>query len=135
MLKTDRGSEYTSRKFDTLYRYHGIKHQVIVSYIPQQNGIVERKNRIIVKMVRSILKERGMSKFFWAEVIAGVIHILNRCPAESADSKALDHAWSRKKSFVSHLCVFEFIAYVHIPSAHEMKLDDKAVKYVFIGYC
>lgn len=86
-------------------------------------------------MVRSILKERGMSKFFWAEVIAGVIHILNRCPAKSADSKTLDHAWSKKKSFVSHLCVFGFIDYVHIPSAHEMKVDDKAVKCVFIGYC
>jgi hypothetical protein len=40
--------------------YHdeeGIKHELLAPYTPQQNGIVERKNRTLIEMTRTMLDE------------------------------------------------------------------------------
>jgi hypothetical protein len=39
-----------------------------------------------------------------------------------------------KKPNVSHLKVFGFIAYMHVPKEKRSKLDPKVKKYIFIGY-
>ena len=50
MLRTDNGTEYTSDRFEVFCAEEGIKHQLIVAYSPQQNGVSERKNRIVIEM-------------------------------------------------------------------------------------
>lgn len=51
-LKFDNGKEYTLNEFEKSCAGIGIGHWVIVNYSPQQNGIGERKNKTMVKMVR-----------------------------------------------------------------------------------
>jgi hypothetical protein len=46
-LRSDNGGEFTSKEFDLFYETHGIKRQFFVSRTPQQNGIFERRNRIV----------------------------------------------------------------------------------------
>jgi hypothetical protein len=77
-VKSDRGGEYTSNAFQDCCRENGIRHQLIVAYTPQQNGIAKRKNRTIFDMTRSMLKEKGLLKQFWAEAIACLVYLLNR---------------------------------------------------------
>ncbi|GJS57125.1 zinc finger, CCHC-type containing protein [Tanacetum coccineum] len=56
---TDRGGEY----MDTLYfQSLGIIHETTARYTPQQNGISERKNRVLKEMVNSILSYSGLSQ-------------------------------------------------------------------------
>ncbi|GKF54428.1 zinc finger, CCHC-type containing protein, partial [Tanacetum coccineum] len=56
---TDRGGEY----MDTMYfQYVGIIHETNAPYNPQQNGISERKNRILKEMVNSMLSYSRLSK-------------------------------------------------------------------------
>lgn len=43
ILRTDNGSEYTSRVFEESLKRAGIRHQLTVPYTPQQNGVSERK--------------------------------------------------------------------------------------------
>jgi len=43
-------------------------------------------------------------------------------------------AWSGKKPSVSHLRIFESIAYSNVNDEKRVKLDDKNEKLVFIGY-
>jgi len=57
-----------------------------VSRSPQQNGVVERKNR-------SILKTKNMPKEFWVEAIDCVIYLSNRCPIKSLNGMTLQKAW------------------------------------------
>lgn len=35
---------------------------------------------------------------------------------------------------MSHLKVFDSVAYAHIPNQRRTRLDDKSKKYIFIGY-
>ena len=50
-LRTDKGGELTSNEFNEFFRINGISRQLTTSYTPQQNGVVERKNRTIMNMV------------------------------------------------------------------------------------
>ena len=58
--RSDRGGEYTSNRFVNFCRKNIIKKDLTISYTPQQNGVVERKNRTIVEMARSMIKEKGL---------------------------------------------------------------------------
>ncbi|GJW23446.1 zinc finger, CCHC-type containing protein [Tanacetum coccineum] len=47
----------------------GIIHESTAPYTPQQNGISERKNRILKEMVNSMLSYSGLSQGFWGEAM------------------------------------------------------------------
>jgi len=68
-IHTDNGKEYTSNEFENYIRQHGIKHQTIVPYNPQQNGVAERMNRTILNMVRSVLFFKNVKIMFWVDVV------------------------------------------------------------------
>ncbi|GJY59993.1 zinc finger, CCHC-type containing protein [Tanacetum coccineum] len=68
-FRTDRGGEY----IDTLYfQYVGIIHETTAPYTSQQNGISERKNKVLKEMVNSMLSYSGLSQVLWGEAMAVV---------------------------------------------------------------
>ncbi|GJV13576.1 zinc finger, CCHC-type containing protein [Tanacetum coccineum] len=50
----------------------GIIHEIRAPYTPQQNGVAERKNRALKKMVNFVLSYSGLSEGFWGEAMAVV---------------------------------------------------------------
>nr|GEY21750.1 hypothetical protein [Tanacetum cinerariifolium] len=105
-MRSNRGGEFLSKEFNKFCEYNGIQRFLMAPYSPQQIGVVERKNRTILNMVRSILKN-------------------NKTPQE---------AWNGLKPTVSHLRIFGSIAYVHVPIQRRSTLDDRSEKHVFVGY-
>ncbi|CAL9028348.1 unnamed protein product [Prunus brigantina] len=114
-LRSDRGGEYTSNAFQEFCKERGIKHQLTAAYTPQQNGIAERKNRTILEMTRSMLKEKSLPKQFWAEAVQCSVYLLNRCPTKSVKNKTPQEAWSGYKPNVAHLRIFGCVAYAQVP--------------------
>jgi reverse gyrase len=47
-------------------------------YTPQQNGVVERKNRTLLDMARTMLDEYKTSDRFWAEAVNTACYAINR---------------------------------------------------------
>lgn len=58
VLWTNRGREYKSKEFDELCTRNGI--QVTTPYTPQHNGLAKRRNRKMLNVVRSMLKEKAL---------------------------------------------------------------------------
>ena len=56
-IHSDNSTEFKNYLFDAFYIEHGIEHQFFAPRIPQQNGMVERKNRTLVEMARTMLDE------------------------------------------------------------------------------
>ena len=54
-LRLDGGCEYTSKSFETFLSSNGIHHQVFCPYTPQQNDLVERKHRHLIKTTITLL--------------------------------------------------------------------------------
>ena len=47
----------------------GILHNFSAPRTPQQNGVVERKNRSLEKLARTMLSESSLPKYFWVDVV------------------------------------------------------------------
>eukprot|EP00253_Pinus_taeda_P014181 PITA_14181 len=84
-------------------------------YTLQQNGVAKRKNRSIMDMARSMLKEKHLPNDYWAEGVHCVAYILNRCPTKAVMNKVPEEAWSGRKQGVTDMKVFGCVAYAHIP--------------------
>ena len=82
-FRSDRGGEFNSIEFKEYCDEHGIKHFTTAPYTPQQNGVVERRNRMVAEMARCLLKSKGMPAEFWGEVASTAVYLLNRAPTKS----------------------------------------------------
>jgi transposase InsO family protein len=54
VLRSDKGDEYNSKVFKGFYKQARIKRELIVPYNPQQNEVVEWKNRSIIGILKPI---------------------------------------------------------------------------------
>jgi hypothetical protein len=133
-LRTDNGGEFCNADFDKFCVDHGIKRHKTTPYTPQQNGVAERMNRSLMEKARSMLGGAGLEQKFWAEAVATACYLLNRSPTAALVDKTPMEAWSGKKPSLRHLRVFGCDAYAHVPEVSRSKLDNKAVKCIFIGY-
>ncbi|MCO5605620.1 hypothetical protein L7F22_059803 [Adiantum nelumboides] len=94
----------------------------------------ERKNRSLMEMARCMLKAKSLPHKLWMEAVACAAHVLNRCPTRALKTITPYESWYDKKPSVSYLRVFGCLAYADIPQQLHGKLDDKAVKCIFVGY-
>nr|GFC02788.1 retrovirus-related Pol polyprotein from transposon TNT 1-94 [Tanacetum cinerariifolium] len=70
VVRTDKGTEFLNQTLHAYFAAEGIQHQSSVARTPEQNGIVERWNRTLVKVARIMLSAAKVPIFFWAEEIA-----------------------------------------------------------------
>jgi transposase InsO family protein len=74
-LRLDNGGEFTSKEFMDLYNNNEIKRQFFIARTPQQNGVVERKNKTIHEMARTMLMDSKLTYVFWNHVVHTIVHI------------------------------------------------------------
>jgi len=77
-VRSDHGGEFENLSFKTCFDKKGISHNFSCARIPQQNGVVERKNRTLQEMARTMINESNVEKYFWAEAINTSCYIINR---------------------------------------------------------
>ncbi|GKC95865.1 retrovirus-related pol polyprotein from transposon TNT 1-94 [Tanacetum coccineum] len=68
--RTDRGTEFLNKTLNAFFKEEGIEHQTFTPRTPEQNGVVERRNRTLVEAARTMLLASKLPLFFWAEAIA-----------------------------------------------------------------
>ena len=133
-FRDDKGGEYMSKEFQNFLDECGISREHTVRNRPQQNGVAERANRLFAERIVALLEESGLSRKYWAECLAALIHVLNRCPTSAVEGKTPHEVWYKEKPGVGHLRVWGCLAYVHIQKDKWAKLGSHMEKYVFIGY-
>lgn len=132
-FRTDRGGKFMSKEFKEYCEQAGIARQYTAPYTPQQNGVVERRNRTMMEMARSYLKEMNMPAMLWGEAVRHTIYVLNRLPTRALTGLTPYEAWSGTRPDISHIRVFGCKAHMKIPSQKVKKLDDRSVCVVNLG--
>ena len=132
-LRTDCGGEFSFEEFSNWCEEKGIQRQLTTPYTPQQNGVVERKNRTIVSLIRSLLKDKSLPLELWGEAINTCVYVLNRSSPKSLQEKTPYEMWSGKKPKLSHLRIFGSIVLVKTSGALG-KLEDRSKEMVFVRY-
>jgi hypothetical protein len=57
---------------------HGIEREYTILGTPQQNRVVERQNRAVQQIARSMMNEKNIGQTYWVESIHTTIHIFNK---------------------------------------------------------
>jgi transposase InsO family protein len=76
-VRSDNGTEFKNTGVEEFLSEEGIKHEFSVTYTPQQNGVVERKNGTLIESTRTMLDEYKTPDNFWAEAVHTACHAIN----------------------------------------------------------
>ena len=132
-LRTDRGGEFTSKEFQEYCNKEGIKRQLTAPYTPQQNGVVERRNRTLMEMTRSMLKAMNVPNYMWGESVRHATYLINRVPTRALKNQMPYESLKGRKPSIGHIRVFGCVAHAKVDSVHLKKLDDRSQTLVHLG--
>src|SRR3954469_21018721 len=77
-VRSDHGGEFENNLFEKFFKENGISHDFSCSRTPQQNGVVERTNRTLQEMARTMINKTNMDKHFWAKAVNIACYIQNK---------------------------------------------------------
>jgi hypothetical protein len=80
--------------------------------IHRKNGIVERKNRTLIDMAKSMLAEYNVSDSYWAEAINIACHASNRLYCDKLLKKTPYELLIGRKPNISYFRVFSWKCYI-----------------------
>ncbi|GKA27579.1 retrovirus-related pol polyprotein from transposon TNT 1-94 [Tanacetum coccineum] len=86
-IRTDNGTEFKNATLKAHYKKLGIMQQFSTARTPQQNGVVERRNRTLVEAVRTMLIFSGLPEFLWAEAVSTACFTQNRSIIHKSHNK------------------------------------------------
>jgi len=132
-IKSDNGGEFIQKDLQNWLEGKGIKHEFSPARTPQCNGVVERANRSIIEMTRTMLADSKMPLDFWAKAACTAAHIKNRSKS-TIHGKTPYKKWSSRKPNVGYLRRFGCIAYLLDKEERRNKFDTKIIKGIFVGY-
>jgi transposase InsO family protein len=104
-VRSDCGGEYygrhtpygqVPRPFARFLQENGIVVQYSMSNDPEQNGVVERCNRTLMDMVKSMLSYSTLLISLWMEALKTTVDILNRVPSKSVPRTPYE-IWTDRK--------------------------------------
>ena len=95
-IRSDHGGKYLFVDFKDYLTENGIISQLIAPATPQQNGVAERMNRTLLKMVRSMMSYSNLPISFWGYALGTAMHLLNLVPSKYVPKTPME-LWSGRK--------------------------------------
>ncbi|GJZ27256.1 putative ribonuclease H-like domain-containing protein [Tanacetum coccineum] len=133
-IRTDNGIEFVNQTLREYYEKVGISHETYVALSPQQNGVVERRNRTLIEAARTMLIYAKAPLFLWAEAVATACYTQNRSIIRLRHGKTPYELLHDKPPDLSFFHVFGALCYPTNDSENLGKLQPKADIGIFIGY-
>nr|GEX54198.1 Gag-Pol polyprotein [Tanacetum cinerariifolium]GEX54205.1 Gag-Pol polyprotein [Tanacetum cinerariifolium] len=134
IIRTDNDTEFKNHVLQEYFNSVGISHQMSSVRTPQQNGVVERRNRTLVEAARTMSIFSRAPLFLWAEAIATACFTQNRSIIHRRFNKTPYELINGKKLDISFLHVFGALCYPKNDRANIGKLGAKGDIGFFIGY-
>ncbi|RVX18371.1 Retrovirus-related Pol polyprotein from transposon TNT 1-94 [Vitis vinifera] len=138
VLRSDNGGEYQSSDLQKYLEGHDIIHQTTCSNTSQQNGVAERKNRHLLKVVCASLIATKTPISYWGEAITSAAYLINRVPSSSINFQTPLQALTNVVVAPTVLNlpprVFGCVTFVHLHKHQRTKLTSHALQCVFVGY-
>ncbi|GJY60860.1 retrovirus-related pol polyprotein from transposon TNT 1-94 [Tanacetum coccineum] len=125
-IRTDNGTEFVNQTLREYYEKVGISHETSVARSPQQNSVVERQNRTLIKTARTMLIYAKVPLFLWAEAVAIACYTKNRSMIRRRHGKTPYELLHYKPLDLSYLHVFGALCYPTNDNENLGKLEPKA---------
>jgi hypothetical protein len=133
-IRSDNGTKFKNSQIEGFLEEEGIKHEFSSSYTPQQNGVVERNNRTLLDMARTMLDEYKTSDRFWAEAINIACYSINRLYLHRILKKTSYELLTGKKPNVLYFRVIGSKCFILMKRGRKSKFAPKAVEGFLLRY-
>jgi len=101
----------------------------------KKNGVVERKNRSLEELARTMLNEYDVPKYFWADAVSTTCYVLNRMLIRPILKITPYEFFKGRKPNVAHLKIFGCKCFVLNNEKENLgKFDSKADEAIFLEY-
>ncbi|KAL8104298.1 hypothetical protein AgCh_028500 [Apium graveolens] len=134
ILRSDNGTEFKNLIMEEFCKSHGIKQEFSALGTPQQNGVVERKNRTLIEAARTMLEEAKLPTYFWAEAVQTACFTQN-ATLINKHGKTPYEMVKKKKPNLKYFHVFGCKCFVLKTHPEQLlNFDLKADEGIFVGY-
>jgi transposase InsO family protein len=132
-IRSNNGKEFVNTNIKEYYDEVGIKHEVTATYTPQQNGVVERKNRTLITLARTMLDEYNTPQDLWTEAINTACYASNHLFLQKFLSKTPYELLNGKKLDVSFFQMFGCKCYIYKNRQYLEKFQRRDIGFL-VGY-
>ncbi|GJU97309.1 retrovirus-related pol polyprotein from transposon TNT 1-94 [Tanacetum coccineum] len=134
-IKTNHGREFDNEvKFGEFCNTNSITHNFSATCTPESNGVVERKNRTLQEMSRTMLNEQSLPQKFWCNAVDTSTYILNRILIRVILGKTPYELLKGRKSTLDYSRMFGSKCFILNTKDYLTKFDPKSYEGVFLGY-
>ncbi|GJY33520.1 retrovirus-related pol polyprotein from transposon TNT 1-94, partial [Tanacetum coccineum] len=134
-IRTDHGREFDNEvQFGEFCNANGITHNFSAPRTPQSNGVVERKNRTLQEMSRTMLNEQSLPQKFWCNAVDTSTYILNRILIRAILGKTPYELLKGRKPTLDYFRVFGSKCFILNTKDYLTKFDPKSYEGIFLGY-
>ncbi|KAJ9555727.1 hypothetical protein OSB04_010341 [Centaurea solstitialis] len=133
-IRSDHGTEFKNKVLGDYLESVGIKHTFAAVRTPQQNGVVERRNRTLVEAARTMLAYSKLPMFLWAEAVDTACYTQNRSIVNNRFGKTPFELINNQVPNIGHFRVFGCRCFVMNDREDRHKLQAKSDEAIFIGY-
>nr|GEW34757.1 integrase, catalytic region, zinc finger, CCHC-type, peptidase aspartic, catalytic [Tanacetum cinerariifolium] len=134
LARKDLVRELINKALTEYYERVGIFHQKTFTKTPQQNDVVERRNRTLVEAARTMLIFSKALMFLWAEAVATACYTQNRSLIHTRHNKTPYELVHNKKPDLTFFRIFGALCYPTNDSKDLGKLQPTADIGIFVGY-
>jgi hypothetical protein len=107
---------------------------VLCSLHTTANGVVDRKNKTLIDMARTMLGEFKTPERVWSEAVNTACHAINRLYLHRLLKKTSYELFTGNKPNVSYFRVFGSKCYILVKKGRHSKFSPKAVEGFLLGY-
>nr|GFC28335.1 hypothetical protein [Tanacetum cinerariifolium] len=133
-IRIDNGTDFKNKTLAKFFDEVGITQQFSATRTPQQNGVVERRNKTLVEAARTMLTFANLPSFLWAEAIATACFTQNRSIIHKHFDKTPYELMNKRKPNIKFFHVFGCRCYLLNNYEDVGKLKAKGDIRVFVGY-
>nr|GEY79634.1 ribonuclease H-like domain-containing protein [Tanacetum cinerariifolium] len=114
--------------------YKGIKREYSNARTPQQIGVVERRNRILIEAARTMLVDAKLPVTFWAEAVNTACYVQNMVLVNKSHNKTPYELFNGRSSAIGFLKPFRCHVTILNTLNNLEKFEEKGDEGYFIGY-
>nr|GEZ73290.1 retrovirus-related Pol polyprotein from transposon TNT 1-94 [Tanacetum cinerariifolium] len=134
VIRCDNRTKFKNMVMNQFYEMKGIKRELSVVRTPQQNGIAERKNRLLIEAAQTMLADLKLPTTFLAEAVNTACYVQNRVLVIKPHNKTPYELFLGRKHALSFMRPSGYPVTILNTIDHLGKFDGKADEGFFIGY-
>ncbi|KAJ9544768.1 hypothetical protein OSB04_024475 [Centaurea solstitialis] len=131
-VRSDNGTEFKNQVLKGFYNSLGITQTFSAARTPEQNGVVERRNRTLVEAARSMLAQSQLPQYLWAEAVNTACYTQNRSIIHRRFGKTPYHVLFDRIPNIDYFKVFGCPCFVLNETENRGKFGPKSDEMIFI---